>query len=107
MWHTALIGPTALDLHQANTGNHLPTTDLVVRAAIVMTAHTALRAGLLRLGDGHELIAGRIWTRIAAHHRGHIRTELLTMAAVAYYCAEKTPCAPEWRAPSRRSHPRR
>ena len=87
---TAFIGSTATDLHQAITGNHLLTTDLVVRAAVVVTAHTALRDGLLRLGVGHELVAGRTWTRIAAHHRGRTRAELLTMAAVAYYCGEDT-----------------
>ena len=55
-----------------------------------MTAHTALRDAYLRLGVGHELAAGRMWTHIAAHHRGRIRAELLTMAAVSYYCGEDT-----------------
>ena len=87
---TALIGATAADLHRAIFGNSLPTTDLAVRAAIVVTAHSALRDGFLRLGVGHELVAGRTWTRIAAHHRGGVRAELLTMAAVSYYCGEDT-----------------
>ena len=87
---TALIGATATDLHRAIFGNSLPTTDLAVRAAVVVTAHIALRDGFLRLGVGHELAAGRIWTRIAAHHRGRVRAELLTMAAVSYYCGEDT-----------------
>jgi hypothetical protein len=87
---TALIGATATDLYRTITGNSMPTTDLAVRAAAVVTAHTALRDGYLRLGVGRELIAGRTWTRIAAHHRGRARAELLTMAAVAYYCGEDT-----------------
>jgi hypothetical protein len=31
-----------------------------------------------------------VWTHIAAQHRGHTRAELLTMAALAYYCAADT-----------------
>ncbi|MDT5096498.1 MAG: hypothetical protein QOC76_235 [Mycobacterium sp.] len=54
-----------------------------------MELHTALRDGYLRLGVGHELVAGRTWTRIAAHHRGRVRAELLTMAAVSY-CGQHT-----------------
>jgi hypothetical protein len=87
---TALIGATAHDLHQAITGNHRPTTELAMRAAAAVTAHTALRDAFLRLGIGHHLAAGRTWTRIAAHHRGRTRADLLTMAALAYYCAEDT-----------------
>lgn len=87
---TALIGATATELHQTITGNRIPSTDLAMRAAVIVTAHTALRDGFLRLGVGHELIAGRVWTRIAAQHRGRIRAELLTMAAVAYYSGEDT-----------------
>ena len=87
---TALIGDTATDLHRAIIGNSLPTTDLAIRTAVVVTAHIGLRDGFLRLGVGHELAAGRVWTRIAAHHRGRVRAELLTMAAVSYYCAEDT-----------------
>ena len=56
----------------------------------MVTAHTALRDGYLRLGAGHDLAAGRMWTHIAAHHRGHVRAELLTMAALSYYCGEDT-----------------
>ena len=86
----AVIGSTALHLHQAITRNTTPTTDLAMRAAAVVTAHTALRDAFLLLGVGREPIAGRTWTRIAAHHRGRTRAELLTMAALAYYCAEDT-----------------
>jgi hypothetical protein len=86
----ALIGPTATDLHRAIIGNTLPATELVVRAAAVITAHIALRDAFLRLGVGHELAAARIWTHIAAHHRGRTRAALLTMAAVAYYSGEDT-----------------
>lgn len=53
-------------------------------------AHIALRDAFLRLGVGHELVAARVWTHIAAHHRGRTRAELLTMAAVSYYCGEDT-----------------
>jgi hypothetical protein len=87
---SALIGRTATDLQRAIVENSSPDTDLAVRAAVVVTTHTALRDGFLRLGAGHELGAGRMWTSIAAHHRGRIRAELLTMAAVAYYCGEDT-----------------
>ena len=87
---TALIAATAADLHRAITGNSLPTTELAARVAAVVTAHTALRDAYLRLSIGHELAAGRVWTHIAAHHRGRIRAELLTMAAVSYYCGEDT-----------------
>lgn len=87
---TALIAATAADLHRTIRGNSLPTTELAARVAAVVTAHTALRDACLRLSIGHELAAGRVWARIAAHHRGHIRAELLTMAAVSYYCGEDT-----------------
>ena len=56
----------------------------------MVTAHTGLRDGLLRLALGHELAAGRLWTHIAAQHRGRTRVELLTMAAIAYYAGEDT-----------------
>lgn len=87
---TALIGPTATNLHRAFGGNTTPPAELVVRTAAVVTAHTALRDAFLRLSVGHELAAARIWTHIAAPHRGRTRADLLTMAAVAYYCAEDT-----------------
>jgi hypothetical protein len=61
-----------------------------MRAAAVVTAHTALRDAFLRLSADNELAAGRLWAHIAAHHRGRTRAELLTMAALAYYCAEDT-----------------
>jgi hypothetical protein len=86
----ALIGDTAADLHRAITQNRVPTTDLAMRAAALVTAHVALRDGLLRLAVGHELAAGRIWTQIAAAHRGATRAALLTIAALAYYCGEDT-----------------
>jgi hypothetical protein len=86
----ALIGTTATDLHRTIVENTTPTTELAARAAAVVTAHTALRNAYLRLAAGHELAAARTWTHIAAAHRGRTRTELLTMAAVAYYCADDT-----------------
>jgi Domain of unknown function (DUF4192) len=86
----ALIADTASDLHHSIVGNTTPTMELAVRAAVVVTAHTALRDALLRLGVGHEHTAGRVWTHIAAHHRGRTRAELLTMAAISYYCADDT-----------------
>jgi hypothetical protein len=86
----ALAETTASDLHHAITQNIAPTTDLAMRAALVTTAHVGLRDALLCLATGHELAAGRLWTAIAAQHRGHIRAELLTMAAMAYYCGEDT-----------------
>ncbi len=86
----ALIGDTAPDLHRAITQNRIPTTELAMRAAALVTAHVGLRDGLLRLAVGHELAAGRVWTQIAAAHRGASRAELLTMAALAYYCGEDT-----------------
>jgi hypothetical protein len=86
----ALIADTATTLHRAITGNRAPTTELAARAAAVVTAHAGLRDAFLRLGVDHELSAGRVWTCIAAQHRGRVRAELLTMAAVAYYCAEDT-----------------
>ena len=82
----ALSDTTKSDLHQAITRNRPPTTDLAMRAALVVTAHVGLRDALLGLAVGHELVAGRLWTQIAAMHRGRTRAELLTMAAVAYYC---------------------
>jgi hypothetical protein len=85
-----LISDTAADLHHAITQNQAPTTDLAMRAALLVTAHVGLRDGLLRLAVGHELAAGRVWTQIAAAHRGRTRAELLTMAALAYYCGEDT-----------------
>jgi hypothetical protein len=86
----ALIGDTAADLHRVITQNRIPTTDLAIRTAALVTTHVALRDGLLRLAVGHELAAGRVWTHIAAAHRGATRAELLTMAALAYYCGEDT-----------------
>jgi hypothetical protein len=87
---TALVGATAVELHRTILGNTLPTTELAAHVAAVVTAHTALRDAYLRLGAGHELAAGRVWTHIAAHHRGRTRAELLTMAAFSYYCGEDT-----------------
>ena len=86
----ALIACTAIDLQRAITGDGEPAPELASRAALVVTAHTGLRDGLLRLALGHELAAGRLWTHIAAQHRGRTRVELLTMAAVAYYAGEDT-----------------
>lgn len=85
-----LIGPTTADLHRTITQNLPPTTDLAMRTALLVTAHVALRDSLLRLMVGHELTAGRVWTQIAAAHRGRTRAELLTMAALAYYCGQDT-----------------
>jgi Domain of unknown function (DUF4192) len=84
----ALIADTAADLHRAITGNATATADLASRAALLVTAHVGLRDALLRLAVGHELAAGRLWTQIAAQHHGRTRAELLTMAAIAYYCGE-------------------
>ena len=86
----ALIADTATALHRAIVDSRTPSPGLSAHAAAVVTAHTALRDAFLRLGVDHELAAGRVWTRIAAQHRGRVRAELLTMAAVAYYCAEDT-----------------
>jgi Domain of unknown function (DUF4192) len=86
----ALTEATTADLHYAMTQNLEPTTDLAMRAALVVTAHVGLRDALLRLAVGHELAAGAVWTQIAAAHRGRTRAELLTMAATAYYCGEDT-----------------
>jgi hypothetical protein len=86
----ALIADTAFDLHWVITGFADPSPELAARAALVVTAHVALRDGLLRLAPGHELSAGRVWTQIAAQHRGRDRAELLTMAAIAYYAGEDT-----------------
>jgi hypothetical protein len=86
----ALIEATTADLHYAITQNRAPTTDLAMRAALVVTAHVGLRDALLRLAVGQELAAGALWTQIAAAHRGRTRAELLTMAATAYYCGEDT-----------------
>jgi hypothetical protein len=86
----ALIADTAADLHFAITQNQGITAELAMRAALLATTHPALRDGLLRLAVGHELTAGRLWTQIAAQHRGRTRAELLTMAALAYYCGEDT-----------------
>ena len=83
-----LIPHTATALHHIIVGNDALTTDLARDVGIVVTAHTGLRDGFLRLGVGDELAAGLVWTRIAAVHRGHVRAELLTMAAFAYYCAD-------------------
>jgi hypothetical protein len=85
-----LIPHTATALHHIIVGNDALTTDLARDVGIVVTAHTGLRDGFLRLGVGNELTAGLVWTRIAAVHRGHVRAELLTMAASAYYCAGDT-----------------
>jgi hypothetical protein len=87
---TALTDATTADLHYAITQNCAPTTDLAMRAALVVTAHIGLRDALLCLAVGHELAAGAVWTQIAAAHRGRTRAELLTMAAFAYYCGEDT-----------------
>jgi hypothetical protein len=86
----ALVADTAYDLHWVITGFADPSPELAARAALVATAHLALRDGLLRLALGHELSAGRLWTHIAAQHRGRTRAELLTMAAIAYYAGEDT-----------------
>jgi hypothetical protein len=86
----ALIADTAYDLHWIITGHGDPSPGLAARAALLVTAHVALRDGLLRLGVGYELSAGRLWTHIAAQHRGRTRAELLTMAAIAYYAGEDT-----------------
>ena len=86
----AVADVTATDLHHAITRSLPPTTDLAMRAALVVTAHIGLRDALLSLAVGHELPAGRLWTQIAAQHRGRTRAELLTMAAMAYYCGEDT-----------------
>ena len=61
-----------------------------MRAALIVTTHIGLRDALLSLAVGHELPPGRLWTQIAAQHRGRTRAELLTMAAMAYYCGEDT-----------------
>jgi hypothetical protein len=86
----ALTEATADDMYCAITQHRAPTTDLAMRAALVVTAHVGLRDALLRLAVGHELAAGALWTQIAAAHRGRTRAELLTMAATAYYCGEDT-----------------
>jgi hypothetical protein len=86
----ALTEATTADLRYAITQNRAPTTDLAMRAALVVTAHIGLRDALLGLAVGHELAAGAVWTQIAAAYRGHTRAELLTMAAAAYYCGEDT-----------------
>jgi hypothetical protein len=86
----ALTEATTTDLHDAITQNRTPTTDLAMRAALVVTAHIGLRDALLRLAVGHELAAATVWTQIAAAHRGRTRAELLTMAATAYYCGDDT-----------------
>jgi hypothetical protein len=86
----ALIADTAYDLHRIITGFGYPSPGLAARAALVATAHVGLRDGLLRLALGHELSAGRLWTQIAAQHRGRTRAELLTMAAISYYAGEDT-----------------
>jgi len=86
----ALIADTAYDLHRIITGFADPSPGLAARAALLVTAHVALRDGLLRLALGHELSAGRVWTHIAAQHRGRTRAELLTMAAIVYYAGEDT-----------------
>lgn len=87
---TALVAPTATDLHRIITDNTTPTPELAARTAAIVTAHTALRDAFLRLSVGHEFAAARIWTHIAAQHRGRTRAELLTMAAVAYYSGDDT-----------------
>jgi hypothetical protein len=86
----ALVADTAYDLHRIITGFGDPSPGLAARAALLVTAHVALRDGLLRLALEHELSAGRLWTHIAAQHRGSARAELLTMAAVCYYTGEDT-----------------
>jgi hypothetical protein len=86
----ALVADTAYDLHRIITGFGDPSPGLAARAALLVTAHVALRDGLLRLALEHELSAGRLWTHIAAQHRGSARAELLTMAAVCYYAGEDT-----------------
>jgi hypothetical protein len=86
----AVIADTAYDLRAVITGFDYPSPGLAARAALLVTAHVALRDGLLRLALGHELSAGRVWTHVAAQHRGRTRAELLTMAAIAYYAGEDT-----------------
>jgi Domain of unknown function (DUF4192) len=86
----ALIADTAYDLHRVITGYRDPGSELASRAAVLVTAHVGLRDGLLRLALGHEHAAAWVWTRIAAHHRGRTRAELLAMAALAYYAGDDT-----------------
>lgn len=85
-----LVADTATALRRAITGHTAPDAHLAARAGAVVTAHIGLRDGFLRLAAGHERSAGRVWTHIAAQHRGHTRAELLTMAALAYYCGADT-----------------
>ncbi|KUI34190.1 DUF4192 domain-containing protein [Mycobacterium sp. GA-2829] len=85
-----LVAATATALRRAITERTAPDEQLAARTAAVITAHIGLRDGFLRLGAGHERSAGWVWTRIAAQHRGRIRAELLTMAALAYYCGADT-----------------
>jgi hypothetical protein len=86
----ALIADTAYDLHRIITGSGEPSPGLASRAAVVVTAHVGLRDGLLRLALGNEHAAGRVWSHIAAQHRGRARAELLTMAAICFYAGEDT-----------------
>lgn len=69
-------------------GDAAPTPALATRAAIVVNAHIALRDALLRLGVGHQVAAGQLWTRLAAQHRGATRANLLAMAAFTYYAGD-------------------
>jgi hypothetical protein len=85
-----LIAATATALRRAIHAHTAPDAQLAARTGAVITAHVGLRDAFLRLGDGHERSAGWVWTHIAAQHRGHTRAELLTMAALAYYCAADT-----------------
>ncbi|MDA2893378.1 DUF4192 family protein [Mycolicibacterium sp. BiH015] len=86
----SLVANTTAELHHVITENEYPSTQLGARTALSVTAHVGLRDSFLRLGAYHELAAARTWTLIAAHHRGHARTELLAMAALTYYAAQDT-----------------
>jgi len=74
-------------LHGAITGNNAPTADLAARVAVVVTAHSALRDASSDSASATNWSQAGHGTRIAAHHRGRIRAEQLTMAAVTCYCA--------------------
>lgn len=72
-------------------GNLLPTPELATCAAIVIT-DPALRNAVLRLGQGHEHAAARIWTHIATQLHGAARADALTVAAAHYYLANEPTC---------------
>lgn len=85
-----LVAATATELQKAIVNHTSPTAHLAARAAAVITAHTALRDALMRLGLGHELTAAQLWTALATHLRGTARAQLLTVAAFNYYLAGDT-----------------